>query len=379
MKPDGRVDDSVSEVTGRHDTQEVSAQAWVRDRVPTDRVHLDVAGAGRVSTQVLATQVDHLREEAAVGAYVAEAAAKPRLDEGRDALGALVGLSGIDVFFTDGASTAFATVLDAWPLPEGARIGTVGSEFASNALLLSRRARAAGWHLVELPVDGRGHVSAVPDGLDLLALPMVPSQLGITQPVAELIASGVPLVLDVAQAAGQVDVPPGAAAYVGTSRKWLCGPRGVGFGAVAPVWHDRLTAPAAINALDTTGITRFDSADPHVAGRLGLSLAARSWSPALLPLIHAASAAARVLLDGAGGWEVVEPVDDATGITTLRHPTADPVVTRAALVDRGFVLAAVPVTRSADLTAPRLRVSTAAWVTPGDLEALATALDEVSR
>ena len=31
-------------------------------------------------------------------------------------------------------------------------------------------------------------------------------------------------------------------------------------------------------------------------------------------------------------------------------------------------------TRSADLQAPLLRVSTAAWVTPGDLEALASAL-----
>jgi pyridoxal 5-phosphate dependent beta-lyase len=357
----------------------VSAQAWVRDRVPTDRVHLDVAGAGRVSTQVLKAQVEHLQEEAAVGAYVAEAAAQPRIDEGRAALGSLVGLSEADVLLTDGAHTAFATVLDAWPLQSGSRIGIVTSEYAGNARVLEHRAAARGWQLVPLPVDAGGHVTGVPEGLDLIALPMVPSQVGIVQPAADLLASGVPVLLDVAQACGQVDVPPGAAAYIGTARKWLCGPRGVGFAAVAPQWHDQLTAPPTLNALDRTGISRFDSAEPNVAGRLGLAAAARSWSPALLPMVHAASAAARVLLDGAGGWEVVEPVDEPSGITTLRHPTADPVVTRAALVDRGCVLAAVPVTRSADLTTPRLRVSTAAWVTPGDLEALASALDEIGR
>lgn len=349
----------------------------MRDRLPMQGVHLDVAGAGRVSAQVLAVQVDHLSAEAERGAYVAEAEAVAALDAGRAAVGALVGLSAADVLLTDGAWSAFMTLLDAWPLPTGARIGVVASEYAGNALVLQHRAAARGWELAELPADDLGRVTDVPAGLDLLALPMVPSQRGIRQPVQELLASGVPVLLDVAQAAGQVEVPAGAAAYVGTARKWLCGPRGVGFGVVAPEWHDRLTAPPGLNALDRAGMPRFDSADAHVAGRLGLAAAARSWSPALLPAVQAAAAAARVLLEGAGGWQVVEPVDEPTGITTLRHASIDPVRARAALLERGFVTAVVPMTRSADMQAPLLRVSTAAWVTPGDLEALATALESL--
>jgi pyridoxal 5-phosphate dependent beta-lyase len=84
------------------------------------------------------------------------------------------------------------------------------------------------------------------------------------------------------------------------------------------------------------------------------------------------------MLEGAGGWHVVEPVDEPTGITTLRHPTADVPATRQALRERGFLTAAVPRTRAADLEAPLLRVSTHAWVDPGDLEALAAALEQVA-
>jgi pyridoxal 5-phosphate dependent beta-lyase len=357
----------------------MSVQAWVAERLPSEVLHFDVAAAGIVSQAVVQAQVEHLLAEAGRGGYVAEAAAQPALDSGREALGALVGLAGDDVLFTDGASTALATLVEAWPLPRGSRIGVVASEFASNARLLQRRAGERGWQLVVLPADELGRVTSVPAGLDLLVLPMVPSQRGIAQPAADLLASGTPLVLDVAQAAGQVAVPSGAAAYVGTSRKWLCGPRGVGFAAVAPGWQGQLSSPPTINALDQTGVRRFDSADPHVAGRLGLAVAARSWSPALPAAITAAAAAARVLLEGAGGWHVVEPVDEVSGITTLRHPDADPFATRAALLQRDILVGAVPTTRSEDLSAPVLRVATAAWVTPGDLEALAAALDQVTR
>ena len=67
-----------------------------------------------------------------------------------------------------------------------------------------------------------------------------------------------------------------------------------------------------------------------------------------------------------------EPVDEPTGITTLVG--GDPVATRAALLDDGFVTSAVPASRSDDLDGPVLRLSTAPWVTEADVEAVATAL-----
>ena len=80
----------------------------------------------------------------------------------------------------------------------------------------------------------------------------------------------------------------------------------------------------------------------------------------------------RTVLDGVGGWQVREPVDEPTGITTLVG--GDPIGTRAGLLEDGFVTSAIPTSRSDDLDAPVLRVSTAAWVEPSQVDALAAAL-----
>jgi pyridoxal 5-phosphate dependent beta-lyase len=349
----------------------MSVDQWVRERLPSSVVHLDVAACGRVSAAVLDAQVAHLRAEAAVGGYVAEAD-ELAIPAGRKALGGLVGLSGEDVAFVESGGAAFATLLAAWPLPSGSRIGTASSEYAPNALVLQRLATERGWRLVPLPVDALGRITDVPRDLDLVTFPQVPSQRGVAQPVELALASGVPLVLDVAQSLGQTAVPHGCAAYVGTSRKWLCGPRGVGFLVVDPSWERRLASPPTLAPTMYDGVRRFESGEAHVAGRAGLAVAAAEWTPELLPLVQTRATELRALLADLPGWRVVEPVDEPTGITTLTG--GDPVAARAALLERGVLVSAVPVTRAADLTRPVLRLSTAAWATADDLERVRAAL-----
>lgn len=355
-----------------------AARGWVDARLPTARTHLDAASAGRASSAVLAAQIEHLRAEAD-GAYLAEADAEQEaLAAGRAGLAALVGLAGDDVAFTGDGGSAFAVLVAAWPLGRGARVGTAASEYGGNARVLARLAAERGWELVPLPADRLGRVVDVPPGLDLLTLPQVASQRGVVQPVGALRDSGVPLLLDVAQALGQTDVPPGCAAYVGTSRKWLCGPRGVGFAVVDPAVQERLADPPTLAPTLHAGVRRFEQSEANIAGRLGLAVAVGEWTPALLPVVHERARQARGLL-GAGGWEVVEPPDEPSGITTLRAPDGvDPAAVRDALLDRGLVVSAVPASRAAELDRPVLRVSTAAWVRPDDLDALAAALLEVS-
>jgi len=345
---------------------------WVEDRVPADVVHLDVAGAGRVSRAVLAAEVAHLRAEAELGGYVAQAQATPLLDAGRRALAAVVGLSGDDLCFVEGAGEAFATLLRAWPLTRGARIGCTAGEYGANARLLRLLAAERGWELVLLPVDAQGRVLEVPRGLDLVTLAQVASQRGVLQPAAEVRDTGVPLLLDVAQALGQVPVPAGCAAYVGTSRKWLCGPRGVGFAVVAPPWQDGLAEPPTLAPTHGDGMLRWESQEAHVAGRVGLAVAAQEWSPQVGAAGVATAAYARTVLDGAGGWRVREDLEEPTGITTLSG--GDPFATRTALLEQGLLVSAVPPGRSDDLAGPVLRVSTAAWVQTEHLDALAGAL-----
>lgn len=350
----------------------MTVEEWLDARTPTRVVHLDAAGAGRPSRDVLDAEIAHLHREAARGAYVAAEQAEEVITEGRAALAALVGLAGSDLCFLDGAGTAFATLLAAWPLGRGARIGTVASEYGANARALRRLANERGWELVLLPVDDQGRITGVPAGLDLVSFPQVASQRGIAQPVPDVLAAGVPLLLDVAQSLGQTVVPAGCAAYVGTSRKWLCGPRGVGFAVVRPEVQELLTEPPTLAPAHGTGMRRWEAQEAHVAGRFGLAVAAQEWDAGLPAVLQARAVTARRVLDGVAGWRVREPVDEPTGITTLVG--GDPLGTRAGLLEDGFVTSAVPVSRSDDLDAPVLRVSTAAWVTDDQLQALAAAL-----
>jgi pyridoxal 5-phosphate dependent beta-lyase len=339
----------------------MTVETWLDARTPTRAVHLDVAGAGRPSREVLDAEIAHLHREAALGAYVAAELAEEVVGEGRAALGALVGLDGTDVCFLDGAGSAFATLLAAWPLPAGARVGTVPSEYGSNARALRRLAAERGWQLVGLPVDDIGRISEVPADLDLVTFPQVASQRGTAQPVEQVLATGTPLLLDVAQSLGQTPVPTGCAAYVGTSRKWLCGPRGVGFAVVPPAVQETLAEPPTLAPALGTGMRRWEAQEAHVAGRVGLAVAAQQWEPGLLGPVRERAAQARAVLDGVAGWRVREPVAEPTGITTLVG--GDPFATRAGLLEDGFITSAIPISRSDDLDGPVLRVSTAAWVT----------------
>lgn len=352
-----------------------AAERWVAERLPSQILHLDAAACGRVSRAGRRAELAHLSLESQTGGYVAHAQAGPLLAAGRAALGAICGLSADDVAYTANGTAGFADLLAAWPLPRGARVGWVRGDYASNTMLLGRLASERGWDLVDLPVDRLGRVLDVPADLDLVTLPQVASQRGVLQPVAEVLAaSDAPLLLDVAQSAGQVQVVPGCAAYVGTSRKWLCGPRGAGFVAVSPEWEPRLGSPPTLSGLEQ-GVARFDPGEARIASRSGLAVAAEEWDPDLLPVVASAAARARQLLDGVAGWRVVEPFEEPTGITSLVPPAgADPAVTRARLIEVGILTSAVPATRALDLDGPVLRISTAAWVQSGDVARLAAAL-----
>ena len=347
------------------------------ERLPCEVMHLDAAACGRPSVGVARAVADHLSREAATGGYVAEAeaeAAAGALAAGRAALGSLFGLEASQVAFAEGAGAAFATLLDAWPLPAGARVGTVPGEYGGNAAVLRHQTERRGWTLVPLPVDALGRVTSVPASLDLLTVPQVASQRGIAQPVDDLLAAGVPVVLDVAQSLGQTAVPGGCAAYVGTSRKWLCGPRGVGFLAVDGGYERGLLPPPTLAAQDQEGLRRWESQDAHVAGRVGLSVAVQELPQDAAAVAQAHAAALRDLLAAERGWHVVEPSAEPTAITTLLLDGDDPSAVRRRLLQAGFLVSAVPVTRAADLARPVLRVSTAAWVTTSDLTRFAAAL-----
>ncbi|GLK07517.1 ergothioneine biosynthesis PLP-dependent enzyme EgtE [Streptosporangium carneum] len=394
------------------------AERWRAARSCAPPGHLNAAGCNIPSDQVFEAVVGHLRDEREKGAYQA----LPDLDASRSALAGLVGAAAGDVAFLESGTTAMAALLGGWRLPEGSRVGVTRTEYGNTLMLLRRLARQHGWELVELPVDDDSRLdldglkTALAAGLDLVTLPHVASHRGVVQPAAEVGGlcrdAGVPLVLDVCQSLGHVDVGGvGATAYVGTSRKWLAGPRGVGFlivpglaedsegggddrggggggggggmDAAVPslnghIWVDGEPAPVA-------GAARYETFEGAIAARAGLGVAVlehHALGPAAVRArLAELGVTARRLLDGVGGWRAAEPLDEPSAIVTLRPPPgADPAAAVEEAASRAarasLTVGVAPVSRAPDdLPTPVLRVSPPPGASSETLHALAEVLD----
>ncbi len=367
-------------------------RSWRAARSAPDVVHLDSAAAGRSSRATLAAVAAHLQREAATGGYVAAAEAAGAVDRGREDLAGLLGRRPEDVAFVESASAAVTALLDAWPLAAGDRVVVSPGEYGPNVA----RFAARGLVVQDAPVaDAVGHLDVdalarllATDPPALVHLCPIGSHRGVVQPVAAVVAAcrtaGVPVVVDAAQALGPVDCRFDADAVYGTSRKWLAGPRGVGFLAVAPRLADRLRPPVPRGDSVVAGL---ESHEAFVAGRVGLAGAVGELVAAgperMRERLAAIGTAARAVLDGVGGWAVVEPAEEPSPTTTLRPPAGwdDERVASAharLLTEHGIVVTyAGPDRAPREVQAATLRVSPHVDVTGDEIDALAAVLPRV--
>jgi pyridoxal 5-phosphate dependent beta-lyase len=308
-------------------------------------------------------------------------------------LAGLLGLAAADLAFTESASAAVRTLFSRWRLSPGSRVGVLPGEYWQNRAVLTD----AGLVPVALPADDDGRLDLAgaeqllgDEPPALVHLTLVASHRGIVQPGRELAAVcravGVPLVMDVAQGVGQVDCDLGADAVYGTSRKWLAGPRGVGFLVMRPAISARLTPVVGPELSDDGGAgvdhaRWYESHDAHIAGRVGLVVAVGEHLAAgphrVRERLAGLGRATRERLDGRGGWSVVEPLDEPTAITTLRPPAGGDVRATVVRLREEHRILATAIGRErapAELTGPLLRVSPHLDATLDDLDALAAAL-----
>ncbi|MCW2689735.1 MAG: selenocysteine lyase [Mycobacterium sp.] len=364
------------------------ADRWRAARPPVAGLHLDSAACSRQTFAAVDAAAAHARHEAEVGGYVAAQAATPVLDAGRAAVGALTGMTGADVVFTTGSNHALGLLLGAWPGPRS--VACVPGEYGPNLAVMA----AQGFDVRPLPVDGDGRVdvdaaapalSANPPAL--VHLTAVASHRGVVQPVAALAGVcrelGVPLLVDAAQALGQVDCVVDVDAIYSSSRKWMAGPRGVGVLAVKPDLAQRLRPrlPPDEWAGDLSVLDRLEAGEANVAARIGLSVAVGEHLAAGPERIRARlaelGALTRTVLGDVAGWTVVEPIDEPTAITTLVSVDGvDPNAVRAWLIaERCIVTTYAEVQRAPfELRAPVLRVSPHVDSTAADLELFAQEL-----
>lgn len=272
--------------------------------------HFNNAGASLPPAPVLATHTGHLEREARIGGYEAQEEAQARLDAVYASAARLVGGRGPDeIALFENATRAFDMALYGVPLEAGDVILTSTAEYHSMFVTYLHRARR-GVRVEVVPGDATGQldVSVLQKRLDrrvkLIAMTHMPTNGGLVQP-AEAVGevareAGVFFLLDATQTVGQIPLDVGRIgchALAGTSRKYLRGPRGVGFLWVARDWIERLEPPlmeghaaewvAPDRYVIRADAKRFEVWESNVAARLGFG-AAIEYAQALgLPRIWA--------------------------------------------------------------------------------------------
>jgi selenocysteine lyase/cysteine desulfurase len=217
---------------------------WRADTPGCERItHLNNAGASLMPRPVGEAIRAHLDLEQQVGAYEAADAESDAIQKGYVAMGRLLGADARNVALVQNSTVAFAQALSAFDLGPGDIVLTSRSDYASNQIMYLSLARRRGVVVVRAPDAPQGGIdpNAVRELIRrrrpaLVALTWIPTNSGLVQPVeavGEICRDAeVPYLIDACQAVGQlpIDVRALHCDYLsGTARKFLRGPRGLGF------------------------------------------------------------------------------------------------------------------------------------------------------
>ena len=273
---------------------------WRDDTPGCERlVHLNNAGAALVPSVVPEAIASHLDAEQRLGGYEAAEAATQHIQDVYANVARLVGARRRNIALVQNSTIAFAQAMSAFDFGANDVLLTSRADYASNQIMYLSLARRLGVRVVRAPDAPEGGID--PDEVrriisrhrpTLVALTWIPTNSGLVQPVEEVgricREAGVPYLVDACQAVGQmpIDVQRLGCDYLAaTARKFLRGPRGLGFLYVS---DERLDTGAYPLLVDMHGATwteadefeltpdarRFESWELAYALVLGLGAAA---------------------------------------------------------------------------------------------------------
>src|SRR5216683_4426297 len=290
-----------------------------REETPgcANHIHLNNASAGLMPRPVLDAIVGHLNREANCGGYESADDAEAAKSEAYDNVAKLLGAQPRNVAVVENSTVAFFQALAAFDFKPGDVIVTTRNDYISNQLAYLSLARRHGVEVRRAAdlASGGADPQSVQDLLRdprvrLLAVTWVPTNSGLMQPVETLggiaEAAGVPYLVDACQAVGEIpiDVAKLRCDFLSaTARKFLRGPRGIGFLYVSDRALKRGDHPLYIDMRGANWVTadgfelapdarRFENWEFAYALLLGLGEASRY---ALCVGIHRGGARARQL------------------------------------------------------------------------------------
>jgi selenocysteine lyase/cysteine desulfurase len=370
------------------------------------RVHLNNAGASFSPRPVIDAVLGHLRREQEIGGYEASAEAAGRLRESYGHLGRLLGCAPRNVAVVENATVAFSQALSAFDFAPGDVLVTTRADYPSNRIMYRALAIRRGIEIrmaEDLPEGGVDPESvrrlAADPRCRLVAVSWIPTNSGLVQDaeaVGEVCESlGVPYLIDACQAVGQlpIDTARLRCDYLGgTARKFLRGPRGLGFLYVSDRALDRGDYPLGIDMegaklCDAGGLElvdgarRFENWEFPYALVLGMGEAARY---ALEVGIQEAgeraaglAAYARERLNALPGVRTLDRGARLCAIATADIAGRDANEVMLRLRERGINTSAA--NREDGSPVPALRVSPHYYNTREEVDALLSALEDLLR
>ncbi|QXI18520.1 aminotransferase class V-fold PLP-dependent enzyme [Pseudomonas hamedanensis] len=260
-------------------------------------IHFNNAGAALMPTPVIDAVTRHIQLEARLGGYEAAGQQSQEVENVYTAIARLINARTDEIAVIENATRAWDMAFYSLPLRPGDVVLTSSTEYAGNYIPYLQLKQQRGIEIRVIPNDEHGQVSltALKALLDdqrvaLISLPVIATNGGPVQPVEQVgalaRAAGVLFLLDACQAVGQmpIDVQKiGCHMLTATSRKYLRGPRGMGFlyveralcQSLEPAFLDLHAASlqSAEQFTIRTDARRFENWECNVAAKLGLGAA----------------------------------------------------------------------------------------------------------
>lgn len=367
-------------------------------------VHLNNAGAALPPRCVVDRVIAHLQTEASIGGYEAQADAAEELAGVYEALATLVGARPHEIAVVENATRGWDMAFYALArrFAPGDRILTTTNEYGSNLAAFAQVAERTGATVQIIPDDEDGVLDLealdreLERGAACLAVNHLPTHDGLVNPAAEIgkraREAGVPYLLDGCQAVGHLPIDVagiGCDMLSATSRKFLRGPRGMGFLYVSDHLADELDPPFVdLHAAEVRspgafrlqpGARRFETWETNVAAKLGLGVAARYASDlgvaSLWARIQELSSDLRAKLARIPGTRVTDRGRIRSGIVTFTLEGVEPQqAVRRFRDEHGINLSASLPAHAPHDQPTRLRASVHAYNTSDEVDQLVAAV-----
>jgi selenocysteine lyase/cysteine desulfurase len=229
-------------------------------------VHLNNAGAALVPRVVRDAIAAHLDLEERLGGYEAAEDQRETIRDAYAGVARLLGAKARNIGLVQNSTVAFAQAISAFDFEPGDVVLTSRADYASNQIMYLSLARRRGVKVVRAPDAPEGGIDVEEARRlisrrrpTLVALTWIPTNSGLVQPVEDIgricQEAGIPYLVDACQAVGQmpIDVERIGCDYLAAAtRKFLRGPRGIGFLYVS---DQRLEAGAHPLLIDMHGAT----------------------------------------------------------------------------------------------------------------------------